>query len=97
MFVYSEVKDSPFNSPDKIMDFKSHIDKVDLSFFNKGENGHNFIKLVNGFSGQAGEATLTYNTNNNLSELALNIHGGSTPDFLVQIVGQVDVNTDFIV
>ncbi|EBA3417060.1 hypothetical protein AIQ62_22680, partial [Salmonella enterica] len=39
--------------------------------------GHNFIKFVNGFSGQAGEATLTYNTNNNLSELALNIHGGS--------------------
>ncbi|EAA8475427.1 M10 family metallopeptidase [Salmonella enterica] len=97
IFVYSEVKDSPFNSPDKIMDFESHIDKVDLSFFNKGENGHNFIKFVNGFSGQAGEATLTYNTNNNLSELALNIHGGSTPDFLVQIVGQVDVNTDFIV
>ncbi|MBF4190305.1 M10 family metallopeptidase C-terminal domain-containing protein, partial [Serratia ureilytica] len=34
---------------------------------------------------------------NNVTDLSVNIGGHQAPDFLVKIVGQVDVATDFIV
>ena len=79
------------------MDFETGIDKIDLSFFNHGAKGADFIHFVDAFSGQAGEALLTYDSQSNLSELALNINGQATPDFLVNIVGQANTATDFIV
>ncbi|MGQ8775258.1 serralysin family metalloprotease [Serratia sp. NA_112.1] len=97
IFVFSAVSDSSFKSPDKIMDFETGIDKIDLSFFNHGDKGADFIHFVDAFSGQAGEALLTYDSQSNLSELALNINGQATPDFLVNIVGQANTATDFIV
>ncbi|HEI9711375.1 TPA: M10 family metallopeptidase [Serratia marcescens] len=96
-FVFSDLNDSPTQSPDKIWDFESGKDKIDLSFFNHGDKGSDFIHFVDHFSGQAGEALLSYDAQNNLSELALNINGSANPDFLVHIVGQADVATDFIV
>jgi len=97
IFVFSDLKDSPYQSPDKIWDFETGKDKIDLSFFNQGAKGSDFVHFVDHFSGQAGEALLSYNTQNNLSDLALNIKGGANPDFLVQIVGHANVATDFIV
>jgi len=97
IFVFTDLKDSPYKSPDKIWDFETGKDKIDLSFFNKGDKGSNFVHFVDHFSGQAGEALLSYNTHSNISDLALNIKGGANPDFLVQIVGHANVATDFIV
>jgi len=97
IFVFAAVSDSPYKSPDKILDFESGIDKIDLSFFNHGDKGNDFIHFVENLSGQAGEALLSYNAQTHLSELALNIHGNAGPDFLVQIVGQANAATDFIV
>ncbi|EBX9480069.1 M10 family metallopeptidase [Salmonella enterica subsp. enterica serovar Abony] len=97
IFVFSDLNDSPAKSPDKIWDFESGKDKIDLSFFNHGDKGSDFIHFVDHFSGQAGEALLSYDAHSNLSELALNFGGSANPDFLVHIVGQADVATDFIV
>lgn len=97
IFVFSDVNDSPVRAPDTIWDFESGKDKIDLSFFNQGAKGSDFIQFVDHFSGQAGEALVSYDTQSNLSELAFNIHGGANPDFLVHIVGQADVAVDFIV
>ena len=97
IFVFSDLNDSPTQSPDKIWDFESGKDKIDLSFFNHGDKGSDFIHFVDHFSGQAGEALLSYDAQSNLSELAFNIGGSTNPDFLVHIVGQADVATDFIV
>ncbi|MEG7458832.1 M10 family metallopeptidase C-terminal domain-containing protein, partial [Serratia marcescens] len=97
IFVCSDVNDSPVRAPDTIWDFESGKDKIDLSFFNQGAKGSDFIQFVDHFSGQAGEALVSYDTQSNLSELAFNIHGGANPDFLVHIVGQADVAVDFIV
>ncbi|MBL3521827.1 M10 family metallopeptidase [Serratia plymuthica] len=97
IFVFAAVSDSPYTSPDKILDFETGIDKIDLSFFNHGDKGNDFIHFVENLSGQAGEALLSYNAQTHLSELALNIHGNAGPDFLVQIVGQANAATDFIV
>ncbi len=97
IFVFSDLNDSPIRSPDIIWDFESGKDKIDLSFFNHSDKGSGFIHFVDHFSGQAGEALLSYDAQNNLSELALNIAGSTNPDFLVHIVGQADMTTDFIV
>ncbi|MFZ4835292.1 serralysin family metalloprotease [Rouxiella sp. Mn2063] len=97
IFVFSELNDSPYQAPDKIWDFETGKDKIDLSFFNQGDKGSDFIHFVDHFSGQSGEALLSYDTQSNLSDLALNINGGANPDFLVHIVGQANVATDFIV
>lgn len=97
IFVFSDLKDSPTLSPDKVLDFESGKDRIDLSFFNEGNSGSDFIHFVESLSGRAGEALLSYDNKSNLSELTLNIGGGTNPDFLVHIVGQVDTATDFIV
>ncbi|EJG5926846.1 M10 family metallopeptidase [Salmonella enterica] len=97
IFVFSDITDSPYSSPDQILDFESNRDKIDLSFFNNENNSRGTVKFVDSFTGKAGEAWLSYDPANNLSELAVNVNGGGTPDFLVQIVGQPDVAVDFIV
>ncbi|WP_188050092.1 M10 family metallopeptidase C-terminal domain-containing protein, partial [Serratia marcescens] len=79
IFVFSDLNDSPTKSPDKIWDFESGKDKIDLSFFNHGDKGTDLIQFVDHFSGQAGEALLSYDAQNNLSELALNIGGSANP------------------
>lgn len=95
IFVYGEAMDSTPASPDWIMDFESGIDKIDLSIFNSGNKG---IHFVDHFTGSAGEALLTYDTQTNISDLVLNVNGGQAfPDFLVKIVGQPMQATDFIV
>lgn len=96
-FVFAAVSDSKPGASDWIRDFQKGTDKIDLSFFNQGAQGGDEIHFVDHFSGAAGEALLTYDTSSNVSDLALNIGGHQTPDFLVKIVGQADVATDFIV
>ncbi|EAX4319101.1 serralysin family metalloprotease [Salmonella enterica subsp. enterica serovar Richmond] len=97
IFVYADLNDSLASTPDKIWDFESGKSRIDLSSFDPGHNDYDFIRFVDHFSGEAGEALLSYDAQNNLSELALNVNGGSSPDFLVQIVGQTNIVTDFIV
>ena len=97
VFVYAELNDSLASAPDKIWDFETGKCKVDLSSFYLGDKGNDFIRFVDHFSGKGGEALLSYDALNNLSELALNVNGGSSPDFLVQIVGQTNIATDYIV
>ncbi|NDJ55949.1 serralysin family metalloprotease [Enterobacteriaceae bacterium 4M9] len=94
IFVFAAVSDSPVSAPDKIMDFVSGIDKIELSFLNPGGNTLHF---VDNFSGKAGEAMIAYDAQDNMSELSLDLQGSAVPDFLVQIVGQVNTQTDIIV
>lgn len=97
IFVFSAASDSAPGASDWIRDFQKGIDKIDLSFFNKEAQSSDFIHFVDHFSGAAGEALLSYNASNNVTDLSVNIGGHQAPDFLVKIVGQVDVATDFIV
>jgi serralysin len=94
-FAFAAASDSTVKAPDKIMDFITGVDKIDISAF------INAIHFVDSFGGNSNEATLTSHGNNSI--LALDLHGhdvgnhGWQPDFLVNIVGQVNTQTDFIV
>lgn len=95
IFVFSHLEDSTQDSPDSILDFETGKDAIDLSYFN--QQNSDFIQFVDQFSGQAGEAMLTYDAQTDQTHLALNVNGGADADFLLYISGQADVATDFIV
>ncbi|MER1962978.1 M10 family metallopeptidase C-terminal domain-containing protein, partial [Proteus vulgaris] len=97
-FVYKEISDSLVSAADKIMDFKSGIDKIDLSELIENTFSHKFLNFVDKFTGHSGEATIKYNQSTNSSELAINAYGyDSSADFKIDIVGFVNYETDFIV
>jgi len=90
-FVFAAVSDSAPNAADRIMDFTSGQDKIDLSGITHG-SGLNF---VNAFTGHAGDAVLTYASGTNLGTLAVDFSGHGVADFLVTTVGQAAV-TDIV-
>ncbi|WP_413492290.1 serralysin family metalloprotease [Morganella psychrotolerans] len=98
IFVFSAVTDSLYAQADRIMDFSTGLDRIDLQGLNQNRFGDKFIHFVDEFSGTAGEAMLSYDDDRNLTELLINIGGHQyQPDFKVDIVGTVNVATDFIV
>ncbi|HEK2019182.1 TPA: M10 family metallopeptidase C-terminal domain-containing protein, partial [Proteus mirabilis] len=97
-FIYKEIADSLVTAADKIMDFKTGIDKIDLSTLIQDTFSSKILNFVDNFTGNAGEATLSYNEVTNASELAINAYGYNyNPDFKIDIVGFVNYETDFIV
>ena len=96
-FVYKEASDSYSYAPDKIMDFETGIDKIDLSELIENSFGQKFINFVDKLTGRAGEATVNYDQSTNSSELLINIYNGYNPEFKIDIVGVVNYETDFIV
>ncbi|QQG27072.1 M10 family metallopeptidase [Pectobacterium carotovorum] len=93
-FVYTKASDSSLKlGYDTITDFERGIDKIDLSALNqKGD-----LQFVYSFTGRGNEALLNWDAGSNTTDLWLNFAGQTTPDFVVHIVGQPSVATDFIV
>ncbi len=83
-FVYGASSDSRPGAADKIFDFTSGSDKIDLSGITKGAG----VTFVNAFTGHAGDAVLTYASGTNLGTLAVDFSGHGVADFLVTTVGQ---------
>ena len=83
-FVYGASSDSKPGAADKIFDFTSGSDKIDLSGITKGAG----VTFVNAFTGHAGDAVLSYASGTNLGTLAVDFSGHGVADFLVTTVGQ---------
>ncbi|QGF91731.1 matrixin family metalloprotease [Pseudomonas sp. CFSAN084952] len=83
-FVYGASSDSRPGAADKILDFTSGSDKIDLSGITKGAG----VTFVNAFTGHAGDAVLSYASSSNLGTLAVDFSGHGVADFLVTTVGQ---------
>jgi serralysin len=96
IFVYTKVSDSTSELFDKIVDFETGIDKINLSFFNQTAGKAGFIHFVDQFTGSAGEVMLSYDAQSNTSDIVLNVNNDTVPDLKIQLVGQVDAATDFI-
>ncbi|WP_330565693.1 Ig-like domain-containing protein [Pseudomonas yamanorum] len=81
---------------DTITNFKSHSDKLDLSFL-QGDNTP-ALNLVNKFSGRSGEIALVpYENNSKTLLLAEFGEGLAGPNFGVIVNGQVDFVSDIVV
>ncbi|CNE39855.1 metalloprotease [Yersinia nurmii] len=94
-FFYGNIQDSTPENPDTIYDFVSGIEKIDLRGLNIAENS---ARLVNEFSGKAGEAILNFDETTGMNEFALNHSGGGlSADFTLKIIGQPMKAADFLV
>ncbi|MBH3155944.1 M10 family metallopeptidase [Serratia ureilytica] len=94
-FVYFAADESTAAAPDWIRDFVRGEDKIDLTLFNTGSADG--IRFVDQFSGKAGEAKLSYDAQNHVSDVAINLGGAfDGNDFLVKVVGQPLDAGDFV-
>ncbi|MDR5609197.1 MULTISPECIES: M10 family metallopeptidase C-terminal domain-containing protein [unclassified Arsenophonus] len=91
-FVFSSIKDSPYDNPDKIMDFETGIDLIDLSAIRLDSyiNSNPKLYFVDYFTKQVGDMMLTYNEESNLSRLFIDGDGDAIPDFELHILGVVE-------
>ncbi|MGE1155225.1 serralysin family metalloprotease [Pseudomonas kitaguniensis] len=83
-FVYGASTDSKPGASDKIFDFTSGADKIDVSGITKGAG----LSFVSAFTGHAGDAVLSYASGTNLGTFAVDFSGHGVADFLVTTVGQ---------
>lgn len=94
-FVFGAAIDSTNNQPDWIMDFKSGLDKIDLSGIAEFASGAAKLNFVSSFTGHAGDAILTYQAQHGQTGLLVDLTGQGQVDFAVGIVGQA-VMTDIV-
>ena len=88
IFVYGASSDSKQGAADKIFDFSSGSDKIDLTGITNGAG----LSFVNAFTGNAGDAVLSYASGTNLGTLAVDFSGHGVADFLVTTVGQAIIS-----
>ncbi|HGJ5864955.1 M10 family metallopeptidase C-terminal domain-containing protein [Arsenophonus nasoniae] len=96
-FQYLSINDSLSASPDKITDFETGSDKIDISSLKKINNCDVMIKLVNKFSKQKNEMMINYNKTENLTKLLLDHDGDGQAEFQIDIIGTVDPIKDIII
>ncbi|WP_428839111.1 serralysin family metalloprotease [Pseudomonas azotoformans] len=88
VFLFSDASHSTPDAPDRIMDFRSGEDKIDVSSV-RFASGQPELKHVEVFTGRPGEAILTYDAKTRFSTLKIDTTGNAKPDFKVLVKGQV--------
>ena len=87
-FVYDHASDSTPDNPDVILDFESGSDKIDVRAVLKQAN-LSALKFVERFTGQPGQAVISYNQGSNEGSLALDLTGNGKADLLIKSLGQI--------
>ncbi len=94
-FVFGAASDTHYNAPDWIMDFTSGQDKIYLSGLAQFASGGAMLNFVSGFTGNAGDAVLTYFAETNQTSLYVDLDGMGVAGFAVGTVGQAAM-TDIV-
>jgi Ca2+-binding RTX toxin-like protein len=97
-FVFASLDDSRPGSADRLLDFASAEDLIDLSAIDADRRspGDDAFVLVGAFDGRAGRAVLSYDEGRGLTTLRLDVDGDRQPDFELLIAGRVDSATGFV-
>jgi serralysin len=99
-FVYLSFEDSTLSGSDRIMDFQTGEDKIDLSYLNKNlydnSNGQSSLTFVNEFNGQPGQIKITYEPSSQWSRVLLTVNNDDIADFAIDVYGYINPLTDFI-
>ncbi len=99
-FKFIDISDSAPTAMDRITDFSRKAgDKIDLSAIDANANavGDQAFKLVNKFSGQAGQVTTSWDKATDATNIYLDLDGDRVPDMTIQLSGHVTLTGgDFI-
>ncbi|MFS1563599.1 MAG: M10 family metallopeptidase C-terminal domain-containing protein [Candidatus Arsenophonus phytopathogenicus] len=100
IFVYLSFEDSKSSAPDRIMDFQTGEDKIDLFCLNKilydNYSGQHILNIVNDFDRKPGEMKIIYDPVSHWSRLLINTNNDDISDFAIDIYGYINKFTDFI-
>lgn len=97
-FVYQLLSDSSGTGVDRVLDFNSAQDLIDLSGIDANvlTGGDQAFVFVSSFSNQAGQARLTYDSVTNRTMLDLDVNGDGISDGSILIDGNVAGSAGFI-
>lgn len=86
-FVFTAITDSTSSARDRIGDFATGVDRIDLSAIdaNLGLAGDQAFALVSRFGGRAGEAVIS--NANGVATLSLDQNGDGVADFVLTVTG----------
>ncbi len=99
VFVFTSVLDSAAGSEDRILDFDPANDFIDLSGLDAdglSEGRQGLIWIDDAFSGQAGEARLSYDEQSNQTRFEMDSDGDCRADFTFLMDGLVSQETGWI-
>lgn len=91
VFAYDKANESTLARPDEILDFTSGTDKIDLSGVLKNASITHF-KVVEQFSGRAGEIVLSPDPSRGQGSLSLDLTGNGKADLFIKCVGRVQAS-----
>ncbi len=92
IFVYRDIADSTVDASDRILDFTSGQDRIDVTQILKSIGEGAGLKFGDAFTGQVGDTVLSYNSANNETTLAVDFSGQGVADFNIEIVGRIAVS-----
>lgn len=90
-FAYANASDSTLYAPDRLIDFVSGEDKIDVSSLLR-KHHINALTFVNKLTGKAGEAGLGYDPQKNESWLVMDLTGDGQIDFYLESLGQIRIS-----
>lgn len=96
VFVFDALLESHAGNQDRIRDFATGIDKIDLSMIDADSRraGDQAFSAVSAFTGAAGQAVFSYA--DGITTISLDGNGDRAADFLLKVYGQVDTLSDMI-
>ena len=88
-FLFRSLSDSTAAATDRVEDFNGYVDRMDLSRIDADLNagGDQAFRFVGSFTGQAGQAVLSYDAGRNVSTLRLDANGDGQADFVLEMNG----------
>lgn len=96
-FVFTSVSQSVAGRSDRITDFESRTDKIDLSGIDAdtGAAGDQAFFVVSAFSNRAGEFVAFYDQESDRTFLPGDVNGDGQADLEVLVNGRLDSSFDF--
>ncbi|WP_294337636.1 serralysin family metalloprotease [uncultured Sphingomonas sp.] len=98
VFVYRQLSDSTSTAIDRLLDFTSGTDRIDLSAIDANPNvsGDQAFTRVSAFSGAAGQITFAFNSTTGFTRISVDADGDRVPDMVIDVRGQINTSVDVI-